>query len=149
MLNYKVFWLRELAGGQLGGEYGGIPTALSDLPINETLAGRIRRLTPPGAGMSLHLPFLSLKDRQDWPARQLELPVVADTDSGRITVGDEAGHQYAALLAGPALGAAPAPVIFQDQRTWLAGDWEPAVLPMMRREIQMPVFLSECRPPGS
>ena len=132
MLDYKVFWLRELPGGQLGGEYGGAPIALAGLPINETLAGRIHRLTPAGAAMSLHLPFLSLKDRQEWPARQLELPVAADTETGRITVGDEADHQYAALLAGPALGATSPPVVFREERIWQAGDWDPAVQPMMR-----------------
>jgi len=48
MTNYELFWLRELLGGVLGGEYGGKGKSLADLPINETLAGRIHRLSVPG-----------------------------------------------------------------------------------------------------
>lgn len=132
MLNYEVFWLRELQGGALGGEYGGRRTALVELPINETLAGRIHRLTPNGdATATVRLPFLSHRDRKNWPARQLELPVAAD-EEGRVTVGDEAEHQFGALLAGPALSRrTAAPIIFRDDRQFPVTDWDTVVLPML------------------
>ena len=131
MLNYEIFWLRELRGGAIGGEYGGQTMALGELPINETLAGRIHRLTPPGAAApSLHLPFLSYRDQKNWPSEQLELPVMA-TDNGRITVGDDAEHQFSALLAGPVLGGRTAPMVFSDVRHFPVTDWDTTAMPML------------------
>jgi hypothetical protein len=130
MTNYELFWLRELPGGALGGEYGGKGKTLADLPINETLAGRIHRLSVPGTTVNLHLPYLSYRDRKVWPAMQLDLPVKAD-DAGRIMVGDEADHQYAAILAAPGLAGYSAPIIFRDERVWKASAWDTAVVPML------------------
>ncbi len=132
MLNYEVFWLREQQGGALGGDYGGRSAALVELPINETLAGRIHRLTPTGdVAARVRLPFLSHRDRKEWPTRQLELPVTAD-ETGRVTVGDDAEHQFGALLAGPALGRrAAAPIIFRDARQFPATDWDTVIVPML------------------
>jgi len=130
MTNYELFWLRELPGGALGGEYGGKRTSLADLPINETLAGRIHRISAPGANVNLHLPYLSHRDRTTWPAMQLELPVQAD-GAGRIVVGDEASHQYASVLAAPGLAGYSAPILFRDERVWKASDWDTCVLPML------------------
>jgi hypothetical protein len=50
MTNYELFWLRELLGGVLGGEYGGKGKSLADLPINETLAGRVHCTPALGSG---------------------------------------------------------------------------------------------------
>lgn len=130
MTTYELFWLRELPGGALGGEYGVRTSSLEHLPINETLAGRIRRLSAPGACLSLHFPFLTYRDRHDWPARQLELPVTLNEDKRRIMVGDEADHQFSGLLAAPGIGAANAPLVFQDERTWKAPDWQTVIVPM-------------------
>ncbi len=146
--NYELFWLKELPGGALGGEYGGNRKALSDLPINETLAGRIRSLSLPDADVSLHLPFLSHRDRKDWPARQLELNVSGDSTGGRIVVGDSADHQYAALLAGHRYAGRldAAPILFQDDRTWEAPDWSAVVVPMLEaHRIPLP---ADWRPTG-
>jgi hypothetical protein len=131
--NYELFWLRELPGGALGGAYGGNRTALTDLPINETLAGRIRAMSLPDAEVSLHLPFLSHRDRKDWPARQLDLAVNGH-DGSRIVVGDLADHQYAALLAGSKLAGRPAaaPILFHDDRTWAAHEWDSSIAPMLK-----------------
>ena len=130
MTNYELFWLRELPGGALGGEYGGRGKSLADLPINETLAGRIHRLSVPGETVNLHLPYLSHRDRKIWPAMQLELPVRAD-EAGRIVVGDEADHQYASVLAAPGLAGYSAPILFRDERVWKASEWDTAVVPML------------------
>jgi hypothetical protein len=131
MTNYELFWLRELPGGALGGDYGVWKTSIEDLPINETLAGRIRRLSAPGTDVSLHFPFLNYRDRHDWPARQLELPVSLDEYSRRITIGDDAEHQFASLLAAPILAGTSAPIVFRDERVWQAQDWNTAVVPML------------------
>ncbi len=127
---YEVFWLRELAGGALGGQYGGENRVrLDELPINETLAGRIRALSPPGADIQLHLPYLTHRERLEWPARQLGLAVKSDGGT-RIIVGDESTHPYAGLLAGHRLGGA-APIVFQHERVWRESDWETVLRPML------------------
>ena len=128
MTNYEVFWLREQQGGALGGHYGET-VVLEQLPINETLAGRIRALSPAGCTIQLHLPYLTYRERLDWPSRQLDLPVKSDGGT-RIVVGDEARHPYAGLLSGNRMGGA-APILFQDERNWRASDWDSFVRPML------------------
>ena len=128
MTHYEVFWLREQQGGALGGQYGET-VELEQLPINETLAGRIRALSPPGSTIQLYLPYLTYRDRLEWPSRQLGLAVKSD-GARRIIVGDEAGHPYAGLLSGNRMGGA-APILFQDERNWRASDWETFVRPML------------------
>lgn len=128
MTHYEVFWLREQQGGALGGHYGET-VELEQLPINETLAGRIRALSPPGSKIQLHLPYLTYRSRVEWPSRQLGLSVKAD-GSTRIIVGDEAEHPYAGLLSGHRLGGATG-ILFQDERAWRVSDWETFVRPML------------------
>ena len=130
MTSYQLFWLRELPGGALGGEYGEMTTSLAHLPINETIAGRIRALSPPDSEVGLFFPFLNHRDRMDWPAQQLKLAVTA-YDYDRIVVGDEAEHQFASLLAAPALVGGSAPIFFRDERVWKASDWDTAIVPML------------------
>lgn len=134
---YQIYWLREAQGGLLPLDHYGMDAPLDALPVNETLAARIRAAAMPRSTQPtpLYMPYLTLRERTQWPARQMELPVASAPD-GRVVVGDDAGHQFAALLAGRS------PVVFTDRRTWNgATDWEHAVLPMIEAHHLSP-------PPG-
>ncbi len=125
--HFELHWLREEPGGALSGHQPRIVQCLSELPINETLIARIRRVAPPSEELvRLHLPYLTLRDRSHWHARQLELRVARRAD-GSIMVGDATEDQFSRLLT----GGTPPPFSYQDERAWNPSDWSTAVRPML------------------
>lgn len=125
--HFDLYWLREEPGGALSGHIPQRVTHLEDLPINETLIARIRRVAPlSDEPVRLHLPYLTLRDRNHWAASQLELRVARRAD-GSIMVGNSAEHQFSWLLA----GGAPPPFSFEDKRIWNPSDWNTAIRPML------------------
>jgi len=109
--HFELYWLREEPGGALSGHSPRLVTNLEELPINETLIARIRRVAPVSdEPVRLHLPYLTLRDRNQWPARQLELPVGRRADGG-VMVGNAAEDQFAWLLT----GGSPPPFSFDPK----------------------------------
>lgn len=138
---YELYWLREAPGGFLATDLDGTCLeSLDILPVNETLTARIKAVTPPQGATRLHLPYLSLRERTQWPTRQMELPV-ATTPDGRVVAGDDGAHQYAALLAGRS------PVVFSDRRTWQSYEWDTIVRPMLElHQVEPPPGWHPCAP---